>query len=217
MRPLVIASTVAICMVLAIAPANAIPIAAGGVVSVVAVPNPTGTILADTGLESYSYGSPLSTGTIREIVIADTSNPFGPGDLSFVYQASVATGDLGRVTGSSFAGVLTHVGINNPLAPFITSGTATPTLITRSAGAGDVIGFNFIPGIAPDAGSSDTSFALIVRTNATTFNPGSIGVIDGGGQTLVGFAPTVIPEPGTLLLLGSGIAGLVRFGRPTRG
>ncbi|HXK24241.1 MAG TPA: PEP-CTERM sorting domain-containing protein [Myxococcota bacterium] len=208
MRTLMIGSIVAVCMAVAIAPAQASPIAPGGTVAAAVVPNPTGSILADTGLISFSFGSPVSSGTIREIVYADTSNPFGSGFLSFVFQAHVATGDLTRVTGSSFAIVGTDVGINVPLAPFITSGTAQPATISRSAGAGDVIGFNFVPGLVPDASITDTSFEMIIRTNATAFHPGSIGVIDGGGQTLQGFAATVVPEPSTILLLGGGLAGL---------
>jgi len=207
MHRLMLGSIVAVWMVVATATAQATPITPGGTVAAAAVPNPTGAILADTGLLTFSYGSPTSSGTIREIVVADTSNPFGSGHLTFALQAHVATGDLARVTGSSFAGFLTDVGVSIPLSPFITSGTAVPQTITRSVGAGDVIGFNFDPGLVPDAGSTDTTFELIVRTNATAFHPGSIGVIDGGGQTLTGFAPTVIPEPSTFLLLGGGLAG----------
>jgi hypothetical protein len=212
---LAIASAAAICTAVAIVPADATPIAPGGSVAAALVPNPSGTILADTGLISFSYGSPLSTGTIRQIVIADAGNPFGAGDLSFVYQVSVATGDVGRVTGSSFAQFLTDVGINTPVAPFITTGTAMPSVITRSPGAGDVIGFDFTPSIVPDGGSSDTSVALIIRTDATAFQPGSIGVIDGGGQTLSGFAP--IPEPASVALLSLGTAGIFAHGRKRNG
>jgi len=207
MRRLMIGSIVAVSMVVAIASAQATPLAPGGSIAAAAVPNPTGAILADTGLLSYSYGTPLSTGTVREIVFADTSNPFGSGRLSFVFQAHVLTGDLARITGSSFGIFVTDVGINVPLAPFITTGSHPPQTITRSQ-AGDVIGFNFDPSIVPDAGSTDTTLELIVRTDATAFKPGSIGVIDGGGQTLSGFVPTVIPEPGTFLLLGGGLAGI---------
>jgi hypothetical protein len=208
---LVIVLAVAVGVMVTIAPAQATPLAPGGSVAAAAVPNPAPTILADTGLEAFSFGSPLSTGTVREIVVADAGNPFGAGKLSFVYQVRLTTGDVGRISGSSYAGFLTDVGVNVPIAPFFTSGTAMPSTIDRSA-AGDVVGFNFIPPVIPDGGSSDTSFELIIRTDATTFAAGSIGVIDGGAQTLVGFAPSAVPEPASIVLLGLGAAGMCGYG-----
>lgn len=216
---LVIASAIAAGLMVSIVPAQATPLAPGGTVAATFVPNPVGAILADTGLQAFSFGSPLSTGTVREIVVEDAANPFGAGKLSFVYQVHDATGDVGRISGSSYAGFLPDVGVNVPLAPFFTSGTAIPITIDRSSGVGDVVGFNFTPMITPDAGSSDTSFELIVRTDASSFGTGSIGVIDGGGQTLFGFAPTALvptPEPVSMLLIGGGLfalAGLRRFSR----
>src|SRR5260370_36012378 len=93
-----------------------------------------------------------------------------------------------------------------------------PSTFARG-GAGDGVGFNFIPPVGPDGGVSDTSFELIIRTNATTFGAGSIGIIDGGGQTLSGFAPTpttAVPEPASIVLLGLGAAGMWTYGRKRR-
>ena len=168
LKAAVVASAVAACTVIAVSPAGATLIAPGGSVSAASVTYPTGALLADTGLLTYSYGSPLSTGTIRELVYTDPGNPLGAGDLTFVYQVHVETGDLGRVTGSSYAGFQTDVGTATPVAPLIVTGTASPDLITRSA-AGDVIGFNFSPNIVPDGGTGDTTLALIVLPYAETF------------------------------------------------
>ena len=120
-----------------------------------------------------------------------------------------------RITSSSFASFLTDVGLNLPLAPFFSRGTATPQITTRSPGNGDVVGFDFIPSIVPDGGSTDTSVALIIRTDAHALAVGSIGVIDGGGATLFGFAP--IPEPASLVLVSLGTAGIFAYGRKRSG
>jgi hypothetical protein len=208
-----IASTVAVFLMVTVAPVQATLLAPGGTVASAAVLGPLGALLADTGLETFSFGSPVSTGTVREVVVADANNPFGAGRLSFVYQVRDTTGDVGRITGSSYAGFLTDVGTDTPIVPFFTSGIAMPITIDRTAGVGAVVGFNFMPFITPDGGSSDTSVELIIRTDATMFAPGSIGVIDGGATTLPGFAPsTTTPEPASIVLFGLGVAGICGYG-----
>ena len=187
-------------LTLLIGNAQAVLLAPGGTVVPVSA-DAAGSLLADTGLMAFSFGTPLVTGTVRELVVADTLNPFGSGDLTFIYQVSDATGDVGRLTGSSFAGWLTDVSVFTGHPPLV-AGSASPITIDRTIGAGDVVGFNFSPKLFP----GDTSLALLIRTNATTFGAGSIGVIDGGGTTLVGFAPA--PEPAYAGLLLGGLFGL---------
>jgi hypothetical protein len=182
--------------------AHAVLLPPGGTVAPVSA-DASGLILADTGLLPFAFGSPISTGTVEEIVVADSLNPFGAGDLTFIYQVTNVTGDVGRLTGSSYAGWLTDVSVFTPHPPFIVTGSFSPSTIDRSPGAGDVVGFNFSPKLM-----ADTSLALLIRTNATIFSAGSIGVIDGGGTTLAGFAPAPEPAFEGLLLGGLFAVGL---------
>jgi hypothetical protein len=80
-------------------------------------------------------------------------------------------------------------------------GTDASFNVTRSAD-GSAVGFNFNPEAAPGT----TSFALVINTNAPGFTTGTIGMIDGGGQTLPGFAPA--PEPASMILFSTTFACL---------
>lgn len=193
--------------------ATAIPIPPGGFITPVPMGDAAGPILADTGLIPYSFGIPAGTdtGTAREIVIADSLNPFGAGDLTFLYQVHVTAGEIGRVTGSDYTGFITDVTQFAPHSPFITTGIHPADLADRGSD-GAVVGFDFLTPITPDAGTTDTSLALIIRTNATHFTSGSIGLIDGGGATEPGFAPAGVPIP-SAAWGGLGLLGLLAFGR----
>ena len=179
----------------------------GGTVTPVPMADAAGPIVADTGLLPYSFGLPAGTdsGTAREIVVADSLNPFGAGDLTFIYQVHVTTGEIGRVTGSDYTSFLTDVSQFSPHSPFITTGTHPADLADRSVD-GSVVGFDFLTAITPDTGTTDTSLSLLIRTDAKHFTSGSIGLIDGGGATEPGFAPAGVPIPsaawGGLALLG---------------
>src|SRR5262249_41841483 len=120
-------------------------------------------------------------------------------------------GDILRLTGFDYSGVITDVAQ-------MTSVTALQQALsaTRSVG-GDVVGFNFGTGFvpAPGGGGTDTSAELLIRTDAHVFQPRTIGLVDGGGATLAGFAPKV-PEPSSAVLLSLGGVALAARRRWSR-
>jgi len=155
------------------------------------------TILGNTGAVAYTSGS--NSGTIQEWVGTWSANPVAGDHIVFVYQVTVASGVAARVTGGSYAGFTTDVFDNAD-----GGGTTAPVDATRSAGTGVVVGFDFNPNLLPGA----KSYFLIVDTNATTFTSGPMSVIDDTTFTGTGFAPSNVPEPSTLSLLGSGLLAL---------
>jgi hypothetical protein len=169
----------------------------GGFVLPVPTASYAGTVLASI-TQGYSFSTSIgtATGTVTELVVRDTLNPFGAGDLSFIYQVKVSTIDVGAISGGSYTGFLTDVA-QTAGPPSLPAGTVLSLLATRSTP--DTVRFTFFPSVLP----GETSFAQIIRTNATAFTTGTIGLIDSGGETLNGFAPTATPEPTSLVLLAS--------------
>jgi len=58
----------------------------------------------------------------------------------------------------------------------------------------------------------ESSFIQIIATNATSYQPGNFGLLDGIGDNAKGFAPAIspVPEPATNMMLLGGI-GLIGF------
>jgi hypothetical protein len=139
--------------------------------------------------------------TYVEEVVADSGRG---GLLDFILQTtnSPSSGDaIGRATLTSFAGFTTDVGTATS-AGGLTGGTAPPVNITRGS-SGDVVGFNFSPGVLSPG---TTSEVLVIETNATTFFPGFVSEIDGGVATGPGFSPVSAP------LIDHGFPGLLAVG-----
>jgi hypothetical protein len=181
--------------------AQATLLAPGTSTAGVAIADTRGALLADTGVKPFSF--PGTSGTVEEWVYRDTVT----GNLDFVYQASVggSSGLLEKVTGASYAKFTTDVGY---IA--VASGVAPATVSRSSLGAdnGAVVSFNFPDGSATGAIlHGQTSDLLVIKTNSPDFQGGSIGLIDGGGTTVPGFAPG--PAPNTLVLAGAAFASLM--------
>jgi hypothetical protein len=165
------------------------------------------TKVADTGPISYSFGSG-NTGTVREQVWRDTANPNGSGDLSFVYQVTVTGNDIQHLNGGGYDSFLTDVAQSptdpNAGAPPLGMGTVAAASVDRLTAS--TVEWNFNPVV----GVGSTGYELIVRTNATTFGPGFIGLIDAGSSpTITGLAPAPpVPEPASVLVFASVLASL---------
>lgn len=69
---------------------------------------------------------------------------------------------------------------------------AADTADRKNSSGGRVIGFNFNNGV----GAGQTSYLLVVTTDATKYGAGRIAFQDGSNVTIAGLAP--VPEPGTI-------------------
>jgi hypothetical protein len=200
-QKLAIALAVAAGLVASALPAHATALAPGGTVVPGLGAVPVAGKVADTGV--VAFGNLTTGGFVQERVFANAANPFGAGDLTFVYQFAVTAGDIGRLTASLYGAFATNVTQTNTLG-MISAFSAD------RGGSGDPIGFNFTnpPGVTP----GQTSQFLIIDTNATNFTAGNIGVIDAVTSNIPGFAPAgQVPEPASVVMFGLGFAGMCGY------
>lgn len=182
---------------------------------------PGGTVLASN---SGALTTPHWSGTFRTAVV---DGPEAGVNLDFYYQVtngSSSTDSLGRITGADF---------NNA---FITNVVQTAAAFGsfsaggQAAWSGDrdafgVVGFNFAPGVGGTGkiDPGETSYTLIIRTNATTYEAGVMAAINGTATFANAFQPSgqpplvgPIPEPGTMALLATGLLALGGAARKRR-
>jgi len=188
------------------------PLPPGSVQGAAAENNPVGASLVfTTGFVPFVTAT--FNGSLRSNVYTnDTSNPFGPNALTFVYDLVNGPGSpdaIDRLTVSSFAGYQTDVSFTPVPGPI------APRTVTRSLN-GAVVGFEFnVPGFPLVANSVATP--LVVQTNAFNWTPSLASVIDGSATSVASLAPTaIIPEPATIALILGGLALLtsVRHRKP---
>ncbi len=177
-----------------------------------------GTLLADLFVPfSFTTTAGTTSGTLESAVYLDGST------LDFYYQvtnASTSATALARETDTNFKGFATNAGFRTDGSTFtgtsFVNGTVLPATADRDV-TGSVVGFNFnLPDPKAEIGPGETSYVLIISTNATQFAPGNASIIDGGTETVAAFQPAgvpvgAVPEPALGGLLGLGLVGLVGF------
>jgi hypothetical protein len=159
------------------------------------------------------FSNANENGTALAAVISDPNNPFGAGNLDFVYQIDNNTASLDgleRLVATTFTGYATDVGFatnGSALGFGFVDDTIAPTSVDRPFA--NEVGFNFsaLNTVAPGTSSE----LLVIKTNSTMFAPGSVAIIDGLSTNLSGFSPAgaPTPEPSMKLFVGAGLAAVV--------
>jgi hypothetical protein len=146
---------------------------------------PVGSGIFGAGSTSASLGFVYSEGVFTN----DPLNPYGLSGLDFVYSFlnnATSTSVISSIAAGNFGNVSTDVGYFTSAA--FPGGTVAPNTVSRTSASTAVFGFN---GFAP----GDESLVLVIKTNASSFGPGTLTVVDSSGSsgTVAGLAP--VPEP----------------------
>jgi hypothetical protein len=172
----------------------------------------TTTLLANTGLKTWSYTTTAGTtsGDYESQVYSDSANTYCAGCLDFVFIVSnnaSSADNLERVTDSAFGAFSTDLGFLTNLVCTGLGPNINPTTVNRSnegGGLGNVAGFNFPGG---KLAKGDCTSVLVVETNTKLFTTGNLSIIDSGTATVASFQPTAIPEPASMALMGTFLLG----------
>jgi hypothetical protein len=191
--------------------ANATLLTPGGSAALSGVTVGAGSTLEASVTDPYNVGTGgnQDVGSVTEWVVADSTNPFGAGDLDFIYQVtSLTVGDASKLTLSNYSSLTTFVGDGVGATCAVctgdVAGTVAPSGSVINNGAGGV-SFNYPTVISPGG----SSYLMYIQTSASAYVAGNIAVIDNTTANLSGFAAA--PEPGSVGLLLGGLFGLGLF------
>lgn len=172
--------------------------------------------LVDSLLTPLTSGSELIA-NLRTAVVMNSG-----GTLDFYYQIG-NKGTSGHnidlafnqsfAPGSTFVTDVFYRLENGGLDFFHNVASGVPTVASRNA-SGSVVGFEFSGSPLRNAlriNPGEVSSILVIRTNATTYAAGSTTIsntitLTGTSFAPSGFSPSAVPEPASLLLLGSAFA-----------
>ena len=163
---------------------------------------------------TYTTTSGTNTGFVNSAVYDDG------GTLDFYYQIvndpNSATA-LARLTATDFAGFSTNSAYRTDGSSLTGTGFVDGATLPQTSDSnvdGSVIGFSFYPPTGPptEIAPGDTSYVLIISTNATLWQAGNASIIDGGTDTVAAYQPGV-PEPASLGLMGLGLIALASVRR----
>jgi hypothetical protein len=150
---------------------------------------PAGSLIA-TANSPYSFttSAGITSGTLRTAVFREAE-----GTLDFYYQITNDAGSataIARMTCMNFQGIITYVGYRTGGATFgagFVTGSLAPVSADRTADRGRLVSFNFGPEDSSRVQPGQSSFVMVISTNATNFFDGNAAIIDGGSQTVASY------------------------------